>query len=123
MMVELGRLGYGAADVGNLYRAMSDDDARAVLEAAWESGVRYGGSSSITSASRPSPAPPGSAGAPRWTTSPRARTLEVLARDERHAGVLVLELLVLPDRLHGRLDAVLAHSGACRQMVAPTCAR
>ena len=40
-MVELGRLGYGAADVGNLYRAMSDDEARAVLEAAWESGVRY----------------------------------------------------------------------------------
>ncbi len=40
-VVELGRLGYGAADLGNLYRAMSDDDARAVLEAAWESGVRY----------------------------------------------------------------------------------
>ncbi len=40
-MVELGRLGYGAADVGNLYRAISDDEARAVLEAAWESGVRY----------------------------------------------------------------------------------
>ena len=40
-MVELGRLGYGAADVGNLYRAMSDAEARAVLEAAWESGVRY----------------------------------------------------------------------------------
>ena len=40
-MVELGRLGYGAADIGNLYRPMSDEDARAVLEAAWESGVRY----------------------------------------------------------------------------------
>lgn len=40
-MVELGRLGYGAADVGNLYRAMSDAEARALLEAAWESGVRY----------------------------------------------------------------------------------
>jgi D-threo-aldose 1-dehydrogenase len=38
---ELGRLGYGAANVGNLYRAMSDEAARAVLEAAWESGIRY----------------------------------------------------------------------------------
>ena len=37
----LGRLGYGAANVGNLYRAMTDDDAWAVLEAAWESGIRY----------------------------------------------------------------------------------
>jgi D-threo-aldose 1-dehydrogenase len=38
---ELGRLGYGAANVGNLYRPMSDEDARAVLEAAWDSGIRY----------------------------------------------------------------------------------
>jgi D-threo-aldose 1-dehydrogenase len=38
---ELGRLGYGAANVGNLYRAMTDGDAWAVLDAAWESGVRY----------------------------------------------------------------------------------
>ncbi len=37
----LGRLGYGAANVGNLYRAMSDDDAHAALEAAWDAGVRY----------------------------------------------------------------------------------
>jgi D-threo-aldose 1-dehydrogenase len=34
-------LGHGAANVGNLYRAMSDEHARAVLEAAWESGIRY----------------------------------------------------------------------------------
>ncbi|HBR88601.1 MAG: aldo/keto reductase [Microbacterium sp.] len=34
-------LGYGAANVGNLFRAMSDDDAFAILEAAWESGIRY----------------------------------------------------------------------------------
>ena len=42
-MAELppGRLGYGAANIGNLYRAISDEDARAVLDAAWESGVRY----------------------------------------------------------------------------------
>lgn len=40
-MVELGRLGYGAANLGNLYRAMTDEDAWAVFEAAWESGIRY----------------------------------------------------------------------------------
>jgi len=34
-------LGYGAANVGNLFRALSDDDASAVLDAAWESGIRY----------------------------------------------------------------------------------
>lgn len=34
-------LGYGAANVGNLFRALSDDDAWAILEAAWASGVRY----------------------------------------------------------------------------------
>jgi D-threo-aldose 1-dehydrogenase len=38
---QLGRLGYGAANVGNLYRALSDEAAWAVLDAAWESGVRY----------------------------------------------------------------------------------
>ncbi len=37
----LGRLGYGAANIGNLYRAMTDDDAWAVLETAWEGGIRY----------------------------------------------------------------------------------
>lgn len=36
-----GRLGYGAANLGNLYRAMSDDQAWQILEAAWDSGVRY----------------------------------------------------------------------------------
>jgi D-threo-aldose 1-dehydrogenase len=34
-------LGFGAAPVGNLYRAITDDDAQAVLEAAWAAGVRY----------------------------------------------------------------------------------
>jgi D-threo-aldose 1-dehydrogenase len=34
-------LGFGAAPIGNLYRAISDDDAQAVLEAAWDGGVRY----------------------------------------------------------------------------------
>lgn len=34
-------LGFGTAPLGNLYRAISDDDARATLDAAWEAGVRY----------------------------------------------------------------------------------
>jgi len=34
-------LGYGAANVGNLFRALSDDEAWAVLEAAWDCGIRY----------------------------------------------------------------------------------
>ncbi len=34
-------LGFGAAPLGNLYRAISNDEAQAVLEAAWETGVRY----------------------------------------------------------------------------------
>lgn len=33
--------GYGAAGVGNLHRVVTDDDAHAVLEAAWDAGVRY----------------------------------------------------------------------------------
>ncbi|NUS49905.1 MAG: aldo/keto reductase, partial [Nocardioidaceae bacterium] len=36
----VGRLGLGAANVGNLYRALSDDEAQAVLQAAWDGGVR-----------------------------------------------------------------------------------
>ena len=39
--VDLGRLGYGAANVGNLYREVSDEVAWAALEAAWDSGIRY----------------------------------------------------------------------------------
>ena len=34
-------LGFGTAPLGNLYRAIGDDDARAILERAWESGIRY----------------------------------------------------------------------------------
>jgi len=34
-------LGYGAANVGNLFRELTDDEAWAVLDAAWESGIRY----------------------------------------------------------------------------------
>ncbi|MGX9899391.1 aldo/keto reductase [Arthrobacter sp. SA17] len=39
--LQLGRLGYGAAGLGNLYRAMSDSTATATLEAGWDAGIRY----------------------------------------------------------------------------------
>ncbi len=35
------RLGYGAANVGNLFRALTDDEAWAILQAAWDAGIRY----------------------------------------------------------------------------------
>ncbi|HLU58695.1 MAG TPA: aldo/keto reductase [Pseudonocardia sp.] len=38
---ELGRLGYGGANLGNLFTAMSDEQAHAVLQAAWDAGIRY----------------------------------------------------------------------------------
>ncbi len=34
-------IGFGTAPLGNLYRAISDDDAHAILTAAWDGGVRY----------------------------------------------------------------------------------
>ncbi|BCM19933.1 aldo/keto reductase [Mesorhizobium sp. J8] len=34
-------LGFGTAPLGNLYRAISDEDANATLEAAWATGCRY----------------------------------------------------------------------------------
>lgn len=34
-------LGFGTAPLGNLYRSIPDEDARATLDLAWESGVRY----------------------------------------------------------------------------------
>lgn len=34
-------LGFGTAPLGNLYRAVPDHEAQAVLEAAWETGSRY----------------------------------------------------------------------------------
>lgn len=34
-------LGFGTAPLGNLYRAITDDDAQAILDRAWDSGVRY----------------------------------------------------------------------------------
>jgi D-threo-aldose 1-dehydrogenase len=38
---DLGRLGFGAAGIGNLYRAMDDAVAAATLGAAWDAGIRY----------------------------------------------------------------------------------
>jgi D-threo-aldose 1-dehydrogenase len=34
-------LGFGAAPLGNLYRAVSDKDAEATLDSAWKAGLRY----------------------------------------------------------------------------------
>lgn len=34
-------LGFGAANLGNLFQELSDDAALAVVEAAWDAGVRY----------------------------------------------------------------------------------
>lgn len=34
-------IGFGTAPLGNLYRAITDDEARATLDAAWDGGVRY----------------------------------------------------------------------------------
>jgi D-threo-aldose 1-dehydrogenase len=39
--VALTELGFGAAPLGNLYHAIDDDAAYAILAAAWDSGVRY----------------------------------------------------------------------------------
>lgn len=36
-----GRLGFGTAPLGNMFRAIPDEEARATLEAAWDHGVRY----------------------------------------------------------------------------------
>ena len=38
---DTGRLGFGAASIGNLYRETSDEASRKVLEAAWSGGIRY----------------------------------------------------------------------------------
>jgi D-threo-aldose 1-dehydrogenase len=35
------RLGFGAAPIGNLFSAVDDETARAAVDAAWDSGIRY----------------------------------------------------------------------------------
>lgn len=39
--LDIPALGYGAANVGNLHRDLTEEQAWAVLDAAWESGIRY----------------------------------------------------------------------------------
>ncbi|WP_423606867.1 aldo/keto reductase [Sphingomonas sp. MS122] len=40
-MIQLGDLAFGAASIGNLYRAVPDDRAREVVARAWDAGIRY----------------------------------------------------------------------------------
>lgn len=39
--VELSAMGLGCAQLGGLYQAMSDAEAQAIVDAAWEAGIRY----------------------------------------------------------------------------------
>ena len=39
--VNFTELGFGSAPLGNLYRAITEEDAQSTLEAAWQSGCRY----------------------------------------------------------------------------------
>jgi D-threo-aldose 1-dehydrogenase len=39
--LQVDTLGFGCAPLGNLYHAISDDDAKAILTAAWQAGFRY----------------------------------------------------------------------------------
>ncbi|WP_035761199.1 aldo/keto reductase [Paenarthrobacter nicotinovorans] len=39
--LSLGRLGFGGAGIGNLYRAIPDGQALATVLAAWDAGIRY----------------------------------------------------------------------------------
>lgn len=39
--LDFSELGFGTAPLGNLYKAVSDEEARATLDAAWETGCRY----------------------------------------------------------------------------------
>ncbi|MFJ5831705.1 aldo/keto reductase [Streptomyces sp. NPDC093089] len=36
-----GRLGFGTAPLGNMFRAIPDEEARATVEAAWDQGIRF----------------------------------------------------------------------------------
>ena len=39
--LSLTELGFGAAQLGNLFRETTDDEARAAVDAAWDAGIRY----------------------------------------------------------------------------------
>jgi D-threo-aldose 1-dehydrogenase len=40
-LTALGRLGFGAGSIGNLYRALPDQEARDAVTSAWDAGIRY----------------------------------------------------------------------------------
>lgn len=40
-VIDFTELGFGTAPLGNLYRAISEEDAQATLQAAWDAGCRY----------------------------------------------------------------------------------
>ena len=37
----IGRLGFGTAPLGNMFRALSDEEAAETVEAAWQQGIRF----------------------------------------------------------------------------------
>ncbi|TPW27415.1 aldo/keto reductase [Pararhizobium mangrovi] len=39
--IEVTDVSFGGASIGNLYREVDDDDAHAVLQTAWDAGIRY----------------------------------------------------------------------------------
>lgn len=39
--ISVTRLGFGSAEIGGMYRAISDDDAEAIVSHAWALGIRY----------------------------------------------------------------------------------
>lgn len=39
--VEITRIAFGCASIGNLYREVAEEDAQQVLQAAWDAGIRY----------------------------------------------------------------------------------
>lgn len=41
MALDPADIGFGAASLGNMFRVVTDDEAREALEAAWDAGVRY----------------------------------------------------------------------------------
>ena len=41
MRIQLPTLGFGGAPLGNMFKAVPEDQAQATLEAAWQAGIRY----------------------------------------------------------------------------------
>ena len=108
----LTELGLGGAQLGNLYREISDDDApRRIVDTAWDSGIRYFDT------------------APHYGLGLSERRLglaaELAPRDEYVLSTKVGRLLV-PDRERRRPDATTRAStsrrpGACGTSAATAC--